>query len=786
MSMNGAVRCAAAPLLAAIAATAFAQPPAASSARRTLSPELEALNPPVPADIELAEGRRRPAEQSAAANVDPKWAAPRTSWGHPSLQGTWSTDDMRGIPVDRPEALSTQESLGEREFVERAKRQQAGSEHAANVQTFHRVAYGSRVFGFSSLVVDPPNGRTPALTPDGRARAAVAASSGSFGPGPFDTFEDFSLYDRCIARGLSAGMTAVLYGNGIVIAQSPDSVTITYEMVHETRVIPLDGRPHLDTGVAQYNGNSRGHFDGDTLVVETSGFTDKTSIGSGAPNSARLRTTERIRRVDPQMIEYRVTVDDPATYTAPFTVRTIWTGAARLRGLRVLVPRRQLRRRRRLERRACVRARSGGGEGERPAIAASCIDGGDLRHTGGGRRASSMSTEANEAAARRMKPLLEDAARRAAEYLASLPERQVAPDPEAVRRLSLLDVPLQHEPHDAQSVLAELDELVSPATMAMAGPRFFGFVIGGSLPAALAANWLAGAWDQNAGLYSVTPGVAHLEQVALRWLVDLLGLPRRDGGRVRDGRHDGELHGARGGTSCRAAARRLERRGRRLVRCAAVTVIVSAEVHITVLEVARHARPRPHARRARAGRMRRDACAPSELPRIDGPTIVCVQAGNVNTGCVRSARAGRASVRTAAGAWVHVDGAFGLWARTLAPAAHLVQGIEQADSWSTDAHKWLNVPYDSGIAFVRDGQALAVRDGDPGCRTFRPRRSQRNPFDLHPGAVAPRARRRRVGRAPLARPQRRRRADRAQLRGTRGASPSVSVLRAARFSTTWC
>ena len=309
--------------LAALApAFALAQAPASL---RASSPELEALNPPVPADLVLSEARRMPAENKAAAYLDSKWLAPKTSWGHPSLAGTWSTDDMRGIPVDRPEALGTQESLGEREFVERAKRQQAGSEHAANVQTFHRVAYGSRVFGFSSLVVDPPNGRTPALTPDGRARAAAQAGNGSFGPGPFDTFEDFSLYDRCIARGLNAGMSAVLYGNGIVIAQSPDSVTITYEMVHETRVIPLDGRAHLASAVTQYNGNSRGHWDGDTLVVETSGFTDKTSLGGGAPNSTSLRTTERIRRVDPEMIDYRITVDDPRTYTAPFTVRAMWT-----------------------------------------------------------------------------------------------------------------------------------------------------------------------------------------------------------------------------------------------------------------------------------------------------------------------------------------------------------------------------------------------------------------------------------------------------------------------------
>jgi hypothetical protein len=326
MSVKRTVISTAAALIATAApALAPAQAPAGAPAARALTPELEALNPPVPADLKLAEERRVPAEKKAAAYANRNWTPPKTSWGHPSLQGTWSTDDMRGIPVDRPAALATQEFLSEEQFLERAKRQQAGSDHAANVQTFHRVAYGSRVFGFSSLVVDPPNGRTPALTADGRARAAAAAGTGSFGPGPFDTFEDFSLYDRCIARGVSAGMSAVLYGNGIVIAQSPDSVTITYEMVHETRVIPLDARPHLRDGVTQYNGNSRGRWEGDTLVVETRGFTDKTSVGAGVPNSTRLRTTERLRRVDPDMIEYRIKIDDPLTYTEPFTVRALWT-----------------------------------------------------------------------------------------------------------------------------------------------------------------------------------------------------------------------------------------------------------------------------------------------------------------------------------------------------------------------------------------------------------------------------------------------------------------------------
>jgi hypothetical protein len=297
MSIKGtAIQTAAALVLASAPAIALAQ----STSSRGLSPELEALNPPVPEDIVLSEERRTPAERKAAAYVDPSWQAPRTSWGDPSLVGTWSTDDMRGIPFDRPEELGEQEFLDDDQFIERAKRQQAGAEHAATVQTFHRVAYGSRVFGFSSLVVDPPNGRTPALTPLGLARQEAARNVGSFGPGPFDKFEDFSLYDRCIARGLAAGITGVLYGNGIVIQQSPDAVTITYEMVHETRVIPLDRRPHLPDEIVQYDGNARGYWEGDTLVVETRGFTDKTSLSSArrtraasAPPSAFAASTPR-------------------------------------------------------------------------------------------------------------------------------------------------------------------------------------------------------------------------------------------------------------------------------------------------------------------------------------------------------------------------------------------------------------------------------------------------------------------------------------------------------------
>jgi hypothetical protein len=277
---------------------------------------------PSAASVELAQSRSVPAEQTAAAYVNPRWAAPRTSWGHPSLEGTYSTDDMRGIPRDRPQDLGTQEFLSAEKFRERATTQQTGDNRARKEETFLRNEWGTRTFGYSSLVVDPPDGRTPAVTDAARARAATSRSS--FGNGPFDKFEDFSLYDRCIALGLSRGMGAAIYGNGIRVAQSPNAVTITYEMIHETRVIPLDGRPHLDEGVDQFTGNARGRWDGDTLVVETRGFNNRMSLG-GAPHSDNLRTTERIRRVDPEMIEYRITVEDPETYAAPFTVRTMWT-----------------------------------------------------------------------------------------------------------------------------------------------------------------------------------------------------------------------------------------------------------------------------------------------------------------------------------------------------------------------------------------------------------------------------------------------------------------------------
>ncbi len=269
--------------------------------------------------------RSVPAETTAAAVRDPSWKPPHTSWGDPSFEGVWSVDDMRGIPRERPKQFGTRRELTPDEFLQRAERDQAGRDRAVNTETFLRNEFGVRSFGYTSLIVDPPNGRMPELTADGKARAQAVSGRGTFGPGPFNTFEDFTLYDRCITRGIFGAVLPSIYGNGIRIAQSPGAVSITYEMIHETRIIPLDGRAPVSGAVRQYSGLGRGHFEGDTLVVEASNFTDKTSVGGRELNSKDLKLVETYRRVDPNMIEYHVTVDDPKTFTAPFTYRIMIT-----------------------------------------------------------------------------------------------------------------------------------------------------------------------------------------------------------------------------------------------------------------------------------------------------------------------------------------------------------------------------------------------------------------------------------------------------------------------------
>ena len=304
-----------------------------------------------------------------------------------------------------------------------------------------------------------------------------------------------------------------------------------------------------------------------------------------------------------------------------------------------------------------------------------------------------------------MRELLIAAAERAIRYLEGLNGRGVAPHPAAVAHLAELDVPLPDHPSPAEETLALLDSY-NAATMALAGPRFFGFVIGGVLPTTLAANWLAGAWDQNSALAAVTPFTAKLEDVALGWLRDVLCLPPETG--------VGFVTGATmANFTCLAAARHtvlkqagwdVEADG--MFGAPEVTVVVGEEAHPTLfksLGLAGFGRNRVvRVPVDRQGRMRADA-----FPTLSGPTIVCLQAGNVNTGAFDPAPEIIPIAKTA-NAWVHVDGAFGLWAAAAHSKAHLMAGYADADSWATDAHKYLNTPYDSGLAFVRYPHVLQV------------------------------------------------------------------------------
>src|SRR5688572_24041089 len=258
------------------------------------------------------------AEATAAKRTDPRWKAPRTAWGHPDLEGIWTTDDMRGVPMSRPATFGTRAFMTDEEFATRAtQRDSARATQDRNATGTFRNEEGTRSFGYTSMVIDPPDGRIPALTPAATARRAATAQ-GSFGLGPWEKVQDFSLYDRCITRGALGSFMPAVYGNGARIVQTPDSVVISYEMVHDTRVIPLDGRPAIGSGLQLWMGDSRGHWEGDTLVVETRNFTNRTAVG-GAPHSTKLHLTERFTRVDPQMIDYEITVDDPETFARPWT-----------------------------------------------------------------------------------------------------------------------------------------------------------------------------------------------------------------------------------------------------------------------------------------------------------------------------------------------------------------------------------------------------------------------------------------------------------------------------------
>ncbi len=270
-------------------------------------------------------------KKSTAAAAARSYTPGKTAWGDPNLQGTYTDKDENGIPLERPSQFDgkTASDVDDSELADIVRERQAravasaagigGADTGAGPVHWyeHYGAKNSRPW----MVIDPPDGRIPALTAAAQQRASArAAARGARGPA--DSFEDRSLYDQCITRGLVGSMLPVIYGNSFQIVQAPGFVAIRYEMIHETRIIPLDGHPHLAPKVRTYLGDARGHWEGNTLVVETTNFTDRTAIGvngNGTFNSEALKLVERFTPASATTVEWKVTVDDAATWTKPWT-----------------------------------------------------------------------------------------------------------------------------------------------------------------------------------------------------------------------------------------------------------------------------------------------------------------------------------------------------------------------------------------------------------------------------------------------------------------------------------
>jgi len=268
--------------------------------------------------------------KTAAKSAGRSYTAPKTPWGDPDLQGQWPA--TANIPMQRPANLGDRATLTPEELKQReaqaARQAEGDSEEFVSSNdsvTINPPGYWverGKPHPQASLVVDPPNGRIPPLTPAGQAFAKSLRGGlgpGSHFPDKVDSWEDFDFYSRCITRGLVSSMLPTLYNFGNEIVQAPGYVVIRNEMIHETRVIPLDGRPHVGAALKTYMGDSRGHWEGDTLVVETTNLNNKTGTGGGFFSDA-ARLTERFRRIAKDELTYDLTVDDPKTWTAPFTI----------------------------------------------------------------------------------------------------------------------------------------------------------------------------------------------------------------------------------------------------------------------------------------------------------------------------------------------------------------------------------------------------------------------------------------------------------------------------------
>jgi hypothetical protein len=281
---------------------------------------------PVAGQSSATKAKTTPAKTATGKNYTPS----KTPWGDPDLQGEWPAS--ANIPMQRPANLGTRAFLTDEEFAQRQKQAQSQSEADSEEFTTgsgsvtinppsYWVEHGKPDHQ-ASLVVDPPDGRIPPLTPEGQK--FVRSLRGGLGPGSHfpdkvDSWEDFDVYSRCISRGLVSSMLPTLYNFGNQIMQAPGYVVIRNEMIHETRMIPLDGRPHAGADVRSYMGDSRGHWEGNTLVVETTNFNDKSGAGGGYFSDA-ARLTERFTRTGPEELSYDLTINDPKTWTKPWTI----------------------------------------------------------------------------------------------------------------------------------------------------------------------------------------------------------------------------------------------------------------------------------------------------------------------------------------------------------------------------------------------------------------------------------------------------------------------------------
>ncbi len=295
------------------------------------------------------------ASPNTSSNTPNKSWTSKTPWGDPDLQGTWTSDDTWGVPMERPAQYGDRLYLTEDELKAREKAVEASKQRIENPsETNHSPAlkllvavgkgetappaagafgrgvdaapvpgqfgeYARRASKQTSQIVDPPNGRIPPLTPEGQKKQDAARALRGKTP---ETWTDWSIYDRCITRGVAGSIIPVIYGNGLEIVQSPGYVAIRYEMVHDARIIPTDGRAHLPPNVHSYMGDPVGHWEGNTLVVETTNFNDKMGVGpnGGGFQSEDMKLTERFTRVADNTINYELTVDDPKTYTAAWKV----------------------------------------------------------------------------------------------------------------------------------------------------------------------------------------------------------------------------------------------------------------------------------------------------------------------------------------------------------------------------------------------------------------------------------------------------------------------------------